>query len=187
MGAGLLPFCVHQGEVKFLLQTVFEGRKTGFFNDFGGGTRDGESYRLAAMREFVEETETLYFADDLANTQRSPSIIEAQVAHLQQLFQTTHEAHPDWYCRRGSRHPERPRDWTTFFVEIPHRDLHPLNHAWELDAGQRFKKRRQLFWISATELLRLYQLEPERLWKRVRQLVGAQQIIRDIQKTCGSS
>ena len=66
MGAGLLPFCKHNNDIYFLLQTKFEGRKAGFLNDFGGGQDFGETYLQTAIREFVEETEG-FFLDNSSN------------------------------------------------------------------------------------------------------------------------
>ena len=59
MGAGVIPFSVSDSKVYFLFQTTFTGRKTGYLIDFGGGLGEGEDYREAAIREFIEETETM--------------------------------------------------------------------------------------------------------------------------------
>jgi len=58
-----------------------------------------------------------------------------------------------------------------------------MNRAWELDAGTRFSKRRELLWLSADTLCVIYEHEPERLWKRVRQLINARETIQSI-NTC---
>jgi 8-oxo-dGTP pyrophosphatase MutT (NUDIX family) len=65
MGAGVIPFSVSEGKVYFLFQTTFTGRKVGYYIDFGGGLDAGENFREAAIREFVEETETMYFSDNV--------------------------------------------------------------------------------------------------------------------------
>ena len=70
MGAGVIPFAVHGNEVSFLFQTTFTGRKVGHLIDFGGGLGPDEGYRETAIREFVEETETMYFSDDLQQASR---------------------------------------------------------------------------------------------------------------------
>jgi len=46
----------------------------------------------------------------------------------------------------------------------------------------RFSKRRELHWIDADSLLVIYQQHPEKLWKRVRQLINGQAVIQDIQQ-----
>ena len=182
-GAGVIPFGVAQGKVHFLFQTVFSGRKTGFLIDFGGGLGAGEGFRLAAMREFVEETETMYFADDVSRAWRSRERIENQLPLVAQLFDKTLSANPDWWCRRLNDDPQRPKHWKTFFIEFPYRDVEILNREWEADRIGRFKKRRRLLWVGAEELLSLYRHEPERLWKRVRQLENAAAVVDSIRRS----
>ena len=180
MGAGVIPFSVSDGNVRFLFHTTFSGRREGFLVDFGGGGKPGETYRQTAVREFVEETETMYFEDNLARARRTPGRLEADLARVDRLFDTTLEAHPDWCCRRAPGTKTPPKDWQTFFVEFPYRPVEEMNAAWERNEDQRFKKRRELFWVGATDLLTIYDRAPKRLWKRVRQLEGAPAIIRDI-------
>jgi len=180
MGAGVLPFALARGRVVFLMQTVFEGRKAGLLNDFGGGSEPGESATRTAAREFVEETETLYLANDPATARRTTDSVQAQLPLVEQFFDTTLSVHPGWWRRRASPDPMRPKDWKTYFVEIPYRDVEPLNRLWETDHGARYKKRRELHWLTASELVTLYRSSPERLWKRVRQLEDATTLIREI-------
>ncbi|RDH89860.1 MAG: hypothetical protein DIZ77_14935 [endosymbiont of Seepiophila jonesi] len=71
MGAGVIPFAVSDCKVYFLFQTTFAGRKTGYLIDFGGGLGVDEDYRETAIREFIEETETMYFSDDIQQASRS--------------------------------------------------------------------------------------------------------------------
>ncbi|MGB0713189.1 MAG: NUDIX domain-containing protein [Gammaproteobacteria bacterium] len=183
MGAGVIPFCRHGGDTLFLLSRAFSGRKAGFLNDFGGGSDPGETHRQTAVREFVEETETLFLEQDLSRAIRTPERVAHQIRVVEDLFERTLSAHPHWWCRRdpGSGHP--PKDWVTFFIEMPWRDPRPLNRAWALDQGQRFSRRRELSWIAAGDLVALYRDAPERLWKRVRQLRGAPDLIREIARS----
>ncbi|MBT3196985.1 MAG: NUDIX domain-containing protein [Gammaproteobacteria bacterium] len=181
MGAGVIPLAVHKGELFFLFQQTFSGRKTGYLIDFGGGINEGESYLSAAIREFIEETDTLYFSSDLERAYRSEERVEQQIPQLEALFEKTLSTHPEWWCRRALGNKEVPKDWRTYFIEFPFRDIAPLNQLWELNSGGRFKKRRQLVWLSAETLLALYASEPKRLWKRVRQLEGAEALIHNIQ------
>ncbi len=37
MGAGVIPLVVKDGEILFLFQQTFSGRKVGYLIDFGGG------------------------------------------------------------------------------------------------------------------------------------------------------
>jgi hypothetical protein len=182
-GAGVIPFSTSHGKVRFLFQTVFSGRKTGYLNDFGGGLGEGEDYRAAAIREFVEETETMYFADDVTRVWRSRERIENQLPLVAKLFEQSLSAQPDWWCNRLSSDPQRPKRWKTFFIEFPYRDVEVLNREWEADVVGRFKKRRQLLWISGDELLQLYRHEPKRLWKRVRQLENAVEVVDTIRRS----
>ena len=181
-GAGVIPFSLAHGKVQFLLQTVFSGRKTGYLNDFGGGLGTGEDHRMAAAREFVEETETMYFANDVAHAWRSREMIEKQLPMVAQLFEQSLSANPDWWCSRLNADPQRPKHWKTFFIEFPYREVETLNREWEADVAGRFKKRRQLFWLSSDELLDLYRHAPERLWKRVRQLENAVEVVDAIRR-----
>lgn len=179
-GAGVIPFAVSGGTVHFLFQITFSGRKTGYLIDFGGGVAPGEEYRETAVREFVEETETMYFADDVSKASRSVEAVAKQIPLVTGLFEKTLSANPHWCCMRVQADPGRPKDWRSFFIEFPYRDVEPLNREWEADTIGRFKKRRQLVWIAAHELLDIYQNTPDRLWKRVRELENPRDIIRDI-------
>jgi 8-oxo-dGTP pyrophosphatase MutT (NUDIX family) len=182
MGAGVIPFAVNNGRLYFLFQTTFSGRKAGHLIDFGGGLGTGEDYRKTAIREFVEETETMYFSADLQRASRSAARVQKQVPIVTALFAETLSAHPEWCCRRAPGNPERPKRWQTFFIEFPYRDVERLNREWEADKVGRFKKRRELFWVTADELLAIFNDAPERLWKRVRQLENAAETIRAIQQ-----
>ncbi len=177
MGAGVIPFSVWNGKVHFLFHKTFSGRRAGFLVDFGGGVRDGESYRQTAIREFVEETDTMFLEPDLSRACRTPSRVDAQLPIVEALFDRTLNVHPDWWCQRepGTRVP--PKDWRTFFIEVEHRDIDEINREWERDDGTRFKKPRQLLWVRAGELAAIYDKAPKRLWRRVRQLVGARETI----------
>jgi hypothetical protein len=180
MAAGVIPFCVRDGGVHFLFHQTFSGRRAGYLVDFGGGGRDGESYRQTAIREFIEETETMYFSADVRGVIRSEARVKEQVSLLERLFERTLGEHPDWWCQRTPGKKIPPKDWRTFFIEIDCRDPADMNREWEEDAGRRFSKRRLLLWLPAAELLDIYANAPQRLWKRVRQLEGASDLIRDI-------
>jgi len=180
MGAGLIPFCVAGSRVCFLFQKTFAGRKAGYLVDFGGGVDAGETCEQAAVREFIEETETMFFSQDLATAARTPQRIESQIRVMQALLDNTRRQHPDWWCQREPGNKQPPRDWRTFFVEVACRDVSDMNREWEQDDGKRFKKRRELLWVSADELYDLYENAPQRLWKRVRELQSARETIRSI-------
>ncbi len=187
MGAGVIPFASHGGGVLFLFHTTFTGRRAGHLVDFGGGGHPGEGHRDTAVREFVEETETLFFDPDPENARRTPERVALQSALMRQRLDETLAAHPDWFCARGPDRAGRPRDWRTFFVEVEHRDLAAMNHAWELNPGGRFVKRRELYWVPGRELLRIYRETPERLWKRLRQMPGAPAVVEAIMAARGGS
>ncbi len=180
MGAGVIPFCVRDGEVRFLFHKTFSGRRAGCLVDFGGGTEPGESHRQTAMREFVEETETMFFAENPSRVIRSRQRIESQLALVEALFARTLDQHPDWWCSRIDSPGGKPRDWKTFFVEFEYRDVAAMNREWQVDDGTRFTKRRELVWIPAAILCSCYKNSPERLWKRVRQLQDAVKTIQSI-------
>jgi hypothetical protein len=177
MGAGLIPFCVNKRKVHFLFHKTFSGRRAGYLVDFGGGSHDGETYRQTAVREFVEETDTMYLASELSQARRTPARIAAQIPIMDRLLDQTLDAHPDWWCQRapGSKIP--PKDWRSFFVEVEHRDIGSINAQWAGDDGSRFKKPRELLWVPGDELMDIIDTAPERLWKRVRQLTGARETI----------
>ncbi|MES9972208.1 MAG: hypothetical protein ABW092_19415 [Candidatus Thiodiazotropha sp.] len=181
MGAGVIPFCVREGRVLFLFQSTFSGRKAGYLIDFGGGFGIGEGYRATAVREFVEETETMYFAEDLKRAHRGTDQINQQIPIVDTLFDNTLSIYPDWWCRRL-----HPKSWRTYFIEFPYRDVDLLNREWQEDMVGRFKKRRELNWITAEELLAIYAQTPDRLWKRVRQLEQAPSLIKKIVREKGT-
>ena len=180
MGAGVIPFAVSDGKVYFLFQTTFSGRKAGHLIDFGGGLGAGEDYRETAIREFIEETETMYFSDDVREASRTVERIRNQIPVVAALFDETLAIHPDWCCRRAPGNPLQPKRWKTYFIEFPYRDIGELNREWETDRAGRFKKRRKLVWVAAQELLSIYENTPEKLWKRVRQLENAAETVRAI-------
>jgi hypothetical protein len=180
MGAGVIPFAVFDSNVYFLFQKTFTGRKVGYFIDFGGGLGEGEDFRQTAIREFVEETETMYFSADIKQACRTVESVSKQIPVVAALFAETLAHHPDWRCRRAPGSPLKPKQWQTFFIEFPYRDIGALNREWETATDGRFKKRRELVWISGSELLEIYDHAPEKLWKRVRQLENARETIHSI-------
>jgi 8-oxo-dGTP pyrophosphatase MutT (NUDIX family) len=182
MGAGVIPFCVQDGQVLFLFHKTFSGRRAGHLVDFGGGEETGESHRQTAIREFIEETETMYFSGNIHAAELTQERLQAQTPLLESLFDRTLRRHPDWWCRRRTS-AGKTRDWKTFFIEFEYRDVTDMNREWELDAGTRFRKRRELVWMSADTLCEIYDHSPDSLWKRVRQLINAKATIQSI-KVC---
>ncbi|MGB5180039.1 MAG: NUDIX domain-containing protein [Gammaproteobacteria bacterium] len=183
MGAGVLPFTVTNGKVFFLFQTTFSGRKAGHLIDFGGGLGAGEDFQDTAIREFVEETETMYFADDLQVAYRTVERVKHQIPIVEKLFDETLSVHPHWWCKRAPGNPNNPKLWKTFFIEFPYRDIEELNREWAASTNGRFRKRRELFWVAGSELLSIYDNAPDKLWKRVRQLENAQETVHSILKS----
>lgn len=195
MGAGVIPFAVHKQQLYFLFQTVFVGRKAGFYIDFGGGIDSHETPQQAAAREFIEETETLFFsqgAGEITHARRTPERIAQQLQTMTRQFEKTLTEYPHWWCHREPGNKIPPKDWVSFFIEVKYQDLTPFNREWEkfqpqISTPQRFKKRRQLHWLEADELLSIYQNCPEKLWKRVRQLMNVQALIREIKEKKSSN
>ena len=177
MGAGVIPFCVKDGQVLFLFHKTFSGRRAGHLVDFGGGGEPGESHRQTAIREFIEETETMYLSASTGTARATRERIQAQTPVVEALFDQTLRSHPGWWCQRGKGSSGKPRDWKTFFVEFEYRDVTDMNREWELDGGTRFTKRRELVWLPAGSLSDIFEHSPGRLWKRVRQLVNAREMI----------
>jgi len=185
MGAGVIPFAVTDDNILFLFQTTFSGRKVGYLIDFGGGLGIGEDYRDTAIREFVEETETMYLAEDIQQACRTHENVNRQIPVVEALFDATLSIHPHWWCKRAPGNPLKPKLWRTFFIEFPYRDIEELNREWAQDNTGRFKKRRELVWVTGDELLDIYDNTPDRLWKRVRQLENARETIRSILQSKG--
>ena len=183
MGAGVIPFTVRDCEVCFLFQMTFSGRKAGYLVDFGGGLGADEGYRETAIREFVEETETMYFSGNIGQASRTVERVRDQIPVVETLFDDTLAVHPDWWCRRAPGNPLNPKQWKTFFIEFPYRDVEGLNCEWAADKVGRFKKRRELVWVAADELLTIYENSPNKLWKRVRQLENATETVHSILKS----
>jgi len=181
MGAGVIPLLVNDGQVQFLFQKTFSGRKAGYLIDFGGGSSDDETYRATAIREFVEETETMYLSSNLDLASRSFERVASQITVVEEIFERTLSAHPNWWCRREPGNARVPKDWRTYFIEFPFHDILGMNSEWKFDISGRFKKRRELIWVSAGELLDIYANSPDKLWKRVRQLENAETLINEIQ------
>jgi len=176
-GAGVLPFALHEGRVSFLFHKTFSGRRAGLLVDFGGGAQSGETALQTAAREFVEETEALFLAPDIRKASRAGNEYRRQLQVMQTLLARTRDEHADWWCRRSAPPGKPARDWRTFFVEVAYRDVAGMNAAWAADDGRRFKKRRELLWVPADRLLQIFTRQPERLWKRVRELDAAPEVI----------
>ena len=127
MGAGIIPFCVNDGQVLFLFHKTFSGRRAGQLVDFGGGREQGESHRQTAIREFIEETETMFFSENIHAAELTRERIQAQTPLLESLFDRTLQSHPDWWCQREAGSKGKPRDWKTFFIEFEYRDVVDMN------------------------------------------------------------
>lgn len=181
-GAGLIPFCVRQGGAHFLFHRTFSGRRAGLLVDFGGGRDPGESLWQAAIREFIEETEGLYFAADHELSEVNRNILPRQLPLVDRCLSRSREQHPQWCCRRYAKDRRQFRDWRTWVVQIPYRDPAPLNQQWATDNGQRFVKRRELLWIEAPELLKKLE-HPDLFWKRVGQLQGLAAVVAEVMAT----
>jgi len=181
-GAGVLPFAVHTGRVRFLFHRTFSGRRAGLLVDFGGGCRVDETRVQAAAREFVEETEAMFLAPDIRQASLAGAGYRRQLIEMETLLVRTRAEHPDWYCRRVSGPGRAKRDWRTYFVEVAYRDVAAMNAAWAADDGRCFRKRRELVWVTAQRLLEFFSTQPERLWKRVRELEGAPEVIHAIRQ-----
>ncbi len=179
-GAGVIPFCVKDGQVLFLFHKTFSGRRAGSLVDFGGGGEKGESHRQTAIREFIEETETMYFSDNIHTAVLTQDRVQDQIPLMESLFDRTMQRHPEWWCRRVNGGSGKQKDWKTFFIEFDYRDVTDINREWKLDDATRFTKRRELLWVPADTLCEIYDHAPDRLWKRVRQLVNAKQTIKSI-------
>jgi 8-oxo-dGTP pyrophosphatase MutT (NUDIX family) len=187
MGAGVIPFAVHRDEVYCLFHKTFSGRRAGCLVDFGGNQDPGEGFRQTAIREFIEETEGMYLAEDVSRVVLTNALLAEQTGMLDKLFADTLGDHPGWYCDRRVESERTGKSWRTFFIRFPYRELAPMNREWERDGGRRFKKRRELVWVPAAELLHLFESAPERLWKRVRRLDQPGRIVRAICDTVALS
>jgi hypothetical protein len=123
-----------------LFQKTFTGRKVGYFIDFDGVPGEGENYRETAIREFVEETETMYFSNDVQHASRTVESVKNQTPVVEAIFEETLAAHLGWHWRRPPGNPLKPAQWKTFFIEFPYRDIDVLNREWVNDVVGRFKK-----------------------------------------------
>ena len=179
-GAGVIPFAIEDGAVWFLFHKTFSGRRAGLLVDFGGGSRPDESQLQTAAREFVEETEAMFFANS-CNDDLTP-LIQSQYHRMLQLMEQMQNTQADRCCVRRNRNGDKPRDWKTFFVEVAFRDVTDMNMAWAEDSAGRFKKRRELCWVAADKLLEIVENRPEALWKRIREYEGLRDVILAIMK-----
>lgn len=179
-GAGVIPFAWLDGTARFLFHKTFTGRRAGLLVDFGGGSQAGETQYQTAAREFIEETEAMFFADSRNSDSDRRLQMETQYLLMLQMIEKTQSLHPQWWCRRISVNDDKPRNWKTYFVEVDYKAPDEMNAAWAEDKHHRFKKRRELLWLGADQLLDVFDNRPETLWKRVRELQGASDIVRAI-------
>ncbi|MCB1760925.1 MAG: hypothetical protein KDI68_14235 [Gammaproteobacteria bacterium] len=182
-GAAIIPFASDRGRLRFLLHTTFTGRRKGLLVDFGGGGRTGESAAATAAREFVEETEGMYFGDTRGYLQMRSGEIARQQSLIQRRIEATLAQHPGWQCQRQASGGKITRTWQTFFVEIDYRPVTELNRLWAEDDEQRYRKQRELIWMPASRLLECYRAHPERLWNRLREYQGVEEIVEQIERT----
>jgi hypothetical protein len=179
-GAGVIPFTWLDGTACFLFHKTFTGRRAGLLVDFGGGSHADETQYQTAAREFIEETEAMFFADSCDRDSDSQMQVESQYRLMLQMIENTQSQHPQWWCRRISMNKNKPRDWKTYFVEVDYKAPDEMNTAWAEDKHGRFKKRRELLWLTAEQLLDVFDHRPEKLWRRVRELEGAADVVRAI-------
>ena len=179
-GAGVIPFSWVDDTACFLFHKTFTGRRAGLLVDFGGGSQAGETQYQTAAREFIEETEAMFFADSCNEDSDRRMQMGSQYQLMLRLIENTQSQHPQWWCRRVSVNDDKPRDWKTYFVEVDYRAPDEMNTAWAEDKHGRFKKRRELLWLTAEQLLDVFDNRSETLWTRVRELEGASDIVRAI-------
>jgi hypothetical protein len=173
-GAGVIPFAIEHGSTFFLFHKTFSGRRAGLLVDFGGGSRAGETHMQTAAREFVEETEAMFFAGS-CNVEPG-SGFRSQYQLMLQLIEQTQQQHPGWLCRRRGKHG-KPRDWKTYFVEVEYRSTAAMNTAWAQDTSGRFNKRRELLWLTSDQLIDIIDNRPDTLWKRIRDYQGLRDVV----------
>lgn len=179
-GAGLIPFAVRGGTVYFLFHKTFSGRRAGLLVDFGGGGCKGETLYQTAAREFVEETEAMFLSGGFREIIKPEAHKKSQFRLLQTLLDSTQREHPDWWCERCYPNGRRARTWKTYFVEVEYQELDGMNREWAQDETGRFRKKRELLWVSSQELLDIYGDKREQLWTRLRQLGSARTVIQSI-------
>ncbi len=185
-GAGIIPFTQKNNTSFFLFHKTFKGRRSGLLVDFGGGSNEGESYQQTAIREFIEETEAMFFAADIKTSDKDSS---SQSSVLAGLLHKTQQRHPGWWCSRRRLTDQSLKDWKTFFVEVGYKDLSLMNKAWATDTAHRFVKRREweLLWISKEELINIIEQSPEKLWDRVRELDNLKALVLEISTSVPST
>ena len=183
-GAGIIPFTQKNNTSYFLFHKTFKGRRAGLLVDFGGGSNEGESYQQTAIREFIEETEAMFFAADIKTSDIDSN---SQSTELASLLHKTQQQHPGWWCSRRRLKDQALKDWKTFFVEVGYKDLSLMNKAWAADTAHRFVKRRELLWICEDELINIIEQSPEKLWKRVRELDNLKSLVMEIATSASST
>ena len=180
-GAAVIPFARWQDSTRFLFHKTFSGRRAGLLVDFGGGSRGGESDVQTAAREFIEETDAMFFAE---NCNRDLGLLfESQYLEMLRLIKQTQQRHPTWFCRRMNKNSGKPKDWKTFFAELEYRDPTAINRAWAGDTTGRFRKRRELLWLTSDQLIDIIDNSPDRLWKRIREYKGMRDVVQAIAKS----
>lgn len=179
-GAAVIPFARWQDSTRFLFHKTFSGRRAGLLVDFGGGSRSGESYAQTAAREFIEETDAMFFAENCK--QDLGLLFESQYLEMLRLIGQTQQLHPRWFCRRMKYNSGKTKDWITYFTEVEYRDPTEINRAWAGDTTGRFRKRRELLWLASDQLIDIIDNSPGKLWKRIREYKGMRDVVQAIAK-----
>jgi len=177
-GAGAMPFCLHEGEVFFLVHRKFEGKKKGTLIDCGGGRKKGETLGQTVSREFSEETFGLFTTPNLDQDAKLLDMydeIEAQgVAHVLDgtaFIMQKISSEKIWVGHTQSN------SYYMFVFQIEHRELGLINEA--------FKKgkivTREFLWISGKKILS--NELPLPLFNRLQGIVNLHEIVGDITST----
>jgi len=188
-GAGVLPFYIDQEkkEIFFLFHRIFRGKKKGFVVDWGGSTEPKELPQVTACREFIEETEGMFFAQDVNDSDKSPRTITLQTQQGLNLLHRTQR-----YCQAEHflSSPKSLLTYHLFLIETGNRPrlAQQMNERYSREE-KAFSKRREVFWLSGAQVIDL--LRDERtlpiedhspLFVRVKKVSSLIQTIQNIQK-----
>eukprot|EP01124_Arcella_intermedia_P020431 TRINITY_DN27905_c0_g1_i1.p1 TRINITY_DN27905_c0_g1~~TRINITY_DN27905_c0_g1_i1.p1 ORF type:complete len:207 (+),score=28.51 TRINITY_DN27905_c0_g1_i1:50-670(+) len=174
-GAGVVPFAVHNGEVLFLLHKTFQGAKKGTLIDWGGSTESRETPLQTAAREFVEETECMYFASDIPShlSRKSEPERTKQIALVEELLGKGTVG----YCNSHFG----LLSYRAFFAQFPYRDLSTINKRFQKAKEYGLEKTRQLEWVTTEQLLEgLSDKSSTPLFVRLKNINNLSKIVIDI-------
>lgn len=167
--AGIIPYCIKDGEIYFLFQNEVDPHKKKDFglNDFGGKRSDSyETTAQTAAREFSEETSCLFYLQELNNSKSATyyNILKdnpqlyydtSAVNLLKNLIIESQKYYHDKITEYVSPiYVSSKEIYISYFVKVPYIPEQDIPRAEDIHIPYDVRYIRQCKWYSLGELLK---------------------------------